>query len=291
LQAFKGNVQIFYLIDGMLTYLLGAAIPSYLGITINIRKFFVGYVLIILVLLIPAVIRSYFAHARDMEGAGAQGVKNQLGVKWMLLAFLSALLVLMTLTIIVLFNFEENPLTAWVFLGLVISLSVVNPVFSQSGKGLAYNGIVNGIIIAFLIPAFSLTLNLPELHRLLLLLTLPLLMIYWGCNLALGFEKYGSDLKSHKPSMLIVLGWQKGVFLHNIFILIGFLIIGLEPLIGISWSLVWPQLIMVLVGIFQIWQVQQISEGRKPQWRLLWITANFLFIFCVYMLLFALWIN
>jgi len=145
--------------------------------------------------------------------------------------------------------------------------------------------------MANLIPALALLLQIGELHRLVAMCTFPLTMLYLAMSLALSLEGYASDLKYGRRTAMIRLGWQRGMVWHNILILAAYFFIGFDLFLGLPWSIAWPALLTLPLGIFQIWQMVQIAGGAKPRWRLLAFNAVATVGLTAYFLTFTLWIH
>jgi 1,4-dihydroxy-2-naphthoate octaprenyltransferase len=108
-------------------------------------------------------------------------------------------------------------------------------------------------------------------------------------SLAIALPGYADDVKYNRQTLLVRLGWQRGMTLHNIVILLAYVVLGLAAAFGLPWPLAWPGLLTLPVGIFQIWQILQIGNGARPNWRLTRITAMSTLALTSYMLAYALW--
>jgi len=104
-------------------------------------------------------------------------------------------------------------------------------------------------------------------------------------------ERYAQDVREGRRTMLTRLGWQRGMNLHNLLILLGYFTLGSAALVGLPWRLTWPGLLGLVIGAFQIYQMIAIGNGSKPRWVLLRITAASTFALTVYFMAFALWIG
>ena len=103
------------------------------------------------------------------------------------------------------------------------------------------------------------------------------------------FVGIADDVKYERQTLMVRLGWQRGMTLHNIAILLTYVILGLAAVLGLPWPLTWPGLLTFPVGVFQIWQILQIGNGVRPNWRLTRITAISTLALAGYMLAYALW--
>ncbi|MFH1446316.1 MAG: hypothetical protein ABIG43_02770 [Chloroflexota bacterium] len=272
-------------------YFLGIAIANYLGNKLNWSLFSVGLFLNIAIQLSDSIISNYVKNSTNKPGNDGQQQNKKADRKLILLAGLALILTLDAVLIVLLLQTQQLNLTAWVLLLVILIISILKSLPMINNHISPYSEIIEGILIVGLVPAFSLVLQFNELHRLLMMSTIPLLFVYLASRLASGFSSYAQELEATKRSMLILIGWHSGMFLHNLFLLLGFLALGLACLFGLPWEIVWPVLLTLPLVLFQIWQLLRISQGCKPNWRLLKICALALFGITSYMLIFTFMTN
>jgi 1,4-dihydroxy-2-naphthoate octaprenyltransferase len=176
---------------------------------------------------------------------------------------------------------------------LVMALAFLGAVFySTPPLRLAFSGygeLVLAILYANLLPAYAFLLQTGEFHRLLAMSTFPLTAL--GLALALVYElaDYVSDLKRNRRTLMVRVGWQRGMALHNGMILGAFLLVGLAITFGLPLFIGLSALLPLPLGLLQIWQMRRISEGARPNWRALKLTAVMLFATTAYFLTFSYW--
>jgi len=102
---------------------------------------------------------------------------------------------------------------------------------------------------------------------------------------------YAADLKHGKRNLLVRLGWENGMWLHNLFIVFAFLFLGIGGFIGLPHSITLPAFIPLPLGLLQVWYMRRISIGAKPNWKLLTLNAVMLFGAVSYLLTFTFWIR
>jgi 1,4-dihydroxy-2-naphthoate octaprenyltransferase len=173
-------------------------------------------------------------------------------------------------------------------IGLLLGFFYAVPPFKLAYSG--YGELVAAVLLTNLVPAFAYLLQEGELIEILGVLTLPLTTLYLALTLATSLEHYFEQIKRGQQNLMIRLGWQRGMFLHNLCILLAYLTIGLGVFFGVPWTLTWPRLLTLPIGLFQIWQIWQIGIGAKPRWRLLRITAYATFAITAYLLGLTLWV-
>ncbi|TLM99920.1 prenyltransferase, partial [bacterium] len=192
------------------------------------------------------------------------------------------------LTVVLFGRGVGNP-TVVIFLGAAFLLAFFYAVPPLRLAKSGYGELVTALFLAGVTPALAYALQTGETHRLSLLLTFPLTAMFIAMTLATELESYSSDLKAGRQTLMVAVGWQRGMNLHNLMVLLSYFLIGLAAALRLPWSLAWPMLITAPVGLFQIWQMWQINNGQKPRWRLLRITALASMGMMVYLIAFALW--
>ena len=279
------------LLASILTYLLGAGIANYLGASIQWQVYLVGQAAILVLLISSYFLREYFdrpAPLAALRETRKPGDPPRLMRANLIQIAATTLTIGAVLTVLLFSQGALNP-AAFLVLGLAFILALVYsiPPFRLAHSG--YGELVTTVLIANLTPALACLLQYGELHRLLAFLTFPLTFLTLAAGLALRLETYAADIQVERKNMLTRLGWQRGMLIHNLLILIGFLVLGTARLAGLPWNLTWPGLLGLPVGLFQIIQMQGIAGGSKPRWRLLAITAAATLALTVYFICLALW--
>jgi hypothetical protein len=78
---------------------------------------------------------------------------------------------------------------------------------------------------------------------------------------------------------------------HNVLILVAYLLLGLAASLGLPGFAVWPAFLSLPLGLLQIYQMWRISNGFKPNWTAVTLTGLALFAFMAYMITYAYWTN
>ena len=275
------------LLASILLYALGAGIAKYLGSLIRWDIYLAGQGAILMLLLGCYFLREFYrlplVPASDRTLPAPVLTRNHL-----LVVIATALTAGAVLTVLLFARGALNP-PAFVFLGLafLLSLAYAMPPLHLDNSG--YGELILSILMANLVPAVAFFLQNGAYFRLLVLMTFPLTFLYLAAYLALHLERFADDLHFNRRTMLVRIGWQRGMSLHNILLLLGFLTLGSSALVGLPWPLTWPGLLGLVVGAFQVFQMLTIANGAKPRWGLLRITAAATFVLTVYFMTFALW--
>jgi len=278
-------------------YLLGAGMARYLGHPIQWGRFWTGLAAVLLIQLTSYFLKAYYdlvdatsplRRMQKEEDDVDQKAESKLPQQGVLMVGTTSMTAGAVITVL-LFTMGTINLTFFFFLGIAFLLYFFYAVPPLRLVYTGYGELVESIVLANLFPALAFILQTGELHRYIAMLTFPLLALFLAARLALSLENYARNLKYGYKNMMVVLGWQRGMRLHNILIPTGYLLIVLAFTLGLPWSLTWPALLTVPVGIFEIIQINQISNGAPPNWRLLNLTAVALIGMAVYLMNLALW--
>ena len=285
------------MLSAVLLYILGVGIADYLGSITHWNEIWSGLGLCLFLIFSSAYLRAYFDLLEDdtrsktfrenWTESNFQS-ENQLRPSALLQIALAALAAAAVLALL-LFQREAQNHPAQIFLFVILILSYFQGVPPLRIAYSGYGEITQAIIITNLVPAFAFSLQYGGTHRMLGMVTSPLTFLHLAMSLALALPQYADDVKYERKTLMSRLGWQRGMTLHNIAILLAYVVLGLAAAFGLPWSLTWPGLLTLPVGIFQIWQIQQIGNGARPNWRLTRVTAISTLVLTSYMLAYALW--
>jgi 1,4-dihydroxy-2-naphthoate octaprenyltransferase len=288
---------IFILIAVML-YVLGVGITHYLSGQINWLSFYLGIAWVVFILLGFQYLNEYFYpesvhneqkwwHTPFSGGSGAIGT-GRLPRQVALWAGLACLTVTASLTILIYQNQELN-LVSTLLLGLMLLGEFIYALPPLRLVISGYGELIMAIIMVGLIPAMAFVLQGHEIHRILIMVSFPLAILYLGMLLAFEFPAYASDINHGRRPVLVRIGWQRGMMLHNILVLGCFVILGVAFVFGLPRSIVSPLIFVLPVGLFQIWMMNRIADGAKPNWNLLILIALSTFGLTTYLLTFSFW--
>jgi len=285
----------WFVLGGILVYALGTGVADYLGTTINWNVYLLGQVWIIAMQLGAAYLYEYYealASARDPFHASPPGGNGRISPGkqpiTLLVAVAVCLTAVATLTALMLRELSLAPATLAVM--ALITLGAV--AYSVPPVRLAFSGygeLIVAILFANLVPAFAFLMQTGDLHRLLAMSTFPLAALFLALSLAYELADYAADLKRGRRTLMVRVGWQRGMGLHNGMILGAFLLLGLALTFGLPLGIGLPAFLPLPLGLLQIWQMRRISDGAKPNWRALRLSAVVIFATTAYLLTLAFW--
>lgn len=281
------------MLAGILLYALGVGIAHYLGFQIRWHLYGLGQAIVLLLQLSSNFLRAYYDLANEPPRRGKTAQNNDdLPVevpRHMVLQFALTTLSVVAVLTALLFAQPGLNLPASIILGAAFILSFFYAVPPLRLVYSGYGELVQAILITNLFPTLAFLLQVGEFHRLLVMLSLPLTFLYLAMKLALSLKTYTDQMRRNQRTLILRVGWQRGMFIHNILILMAYLLLVLAAAAGLPWFLTWPGLLTLPLGIFQMWQMVRIAGGYPPRWRLLTLTATSLLGLTAYLLTLALW--
>ncbi|MFN2264073.1 MAG: prenyltransferase [Anaerolineales bacterium] len=285
-----------FVLGGVLVYGLGVGIARYLGAAIDWELYFLGQAYVTSMQLSAQYLNEYFDAPADKENknqtpfTGGSGVigEGKLSRETAMWAALTALTVLASLTVVLISVVQLSPLLIIIIiLAFMGSFFYSTPPVRLANTG--YGELTTSILVANLVPIFAFLLQYGEMHRLLVMTTFSLTALHLAMMIVFEFPDYLNDLKFDKYNLLVRVGWEKGMVMHNLLILTAFLLLGLAATFGLPLAIALPAFIPLPLGLLQIWQMRRIAGGSKPNWSTMSFTAVVLFGSVAYLLAFTFW--
>lgn len=296
LRLFIRLARPHFLLGGALVYALGVGISHYLGNQVDWGLYFLGQGWVSLLQLGTHFLNEYYDGPVDANnpnrtpfsgGSGAIG-PGRLPRNVALIAAGTCLTFVASLTVVLISQTALPPAALLImviaFLGAFLYSA---PPIRLASSG--YGELTTSILVANLVPAFAFILQTGDLHRLVSMSTFPLTALHLSMMLAYELPDYGSDLRYEKKTLMVRLGWQSGMLIHNLLILAAYLLLGLAMVYGLPFPIALPGFFTLPLGLFQIWQMRRIAEGLPPNWTALTLGSAMLFALTAYLLTFSFW--
>lgn len=286
----------FFLLGAVLLYGLGAGIAHYLGTILDWGLFWMGLVWVLLLQLSTHYLNEYYDAPYDQEntnrtpfsgGSGAIG-PGKLPRRTALIAALTTLTVLASLTVLILDQWRI-PILSILIMGLAFLGAFFYSVPPVALERSGYGELTASFLVAFLLPGYAFSLQTGEFHRLLAMIGFPLVSLHLAMMVSFEFPDYFNDLKHGKHTLLVRLGWQNGILLHNILVLTAFLLLGLAVSFKLPVFAALPAFLSLPLALLQIWQFRRISLGSKPNWTALTLNGVALFAAMAYLFAYSFW--
>lgn len=279
-------LQPLFLLDSVLMYTLGVGIARYLGSSIDFRVFVLGLAWLLSIQSGASFLYGYFAQPKPKEKS--EKSDQNLAKEVPLWIAITALTIATSLTIIMMRSGSING-AVFLVMGLVILGAFISVMPPYRLVDTPYRGLILSVLLANFVPALAFMLQGEGLHRLVSMSTFPLTLLHFSMMMVFEFRHFASDLKHERPTLLMRLGWQRGMRLVNLLILSAYLLLGIAMLIGLPMTLALPAFFVFPLALFMIWYLTRIAEGAKPHWSALNSMAILVFCLTAYLLAFSFW--
>ena len=275
-------------------YAVGVGVLHYLGKPIDSITYWLGLFVVILFELGGFFLKAFFAtnswNLRRKFQTNKTGKSTEVLPVTILEITLACFGVAMGVLVLLIVQGKiQLPAMALILLAFALMVFYSMPPFRLAENG--FGELARTIYIVILIPALGYVVQTNNLHRLIPMITFPLALLYLAMELALSLQSYGFEMWGKTFSMMGKMGWQKGMNLHNLLLLIAYLLVGVAALFGQPWQLTWPLLLSLPVSILQILIMWGISNGAKPHWRLVILCAYSIPALSAYLVGLTLWIR
>jgi 1,4-dihydroxy-2-naphthoate octaprenyltransferase len=188
------------------------------------------------------------------------------------------------------FRVVRDP-SIYLIMGLLVVGALWNAIPSLRQGNSGFGELILSLIIVNLTPALGYKLLGGNTLRLLAMVTFPLTALHLAMLLVFSLSTYAADLKYTRRTMMVRMGWQNGMLVHNLLVLFAYLLLIIAITIGLPWKIGSPALLTLPVGLYQIWSINRIAGGGKPQWKSLTLVSAALFVITAYLLTFSFWIR
>ena len=284
----------------LFTYGLGLGIADYLGRAINWYSALLGAILIAALIVARNLLKVYLHYPLRLpvdklnrrDGDGDLLYVETKDIPRIIYLQTSLITLVVGATAIVLLIAGGAFSMPGLFIVVIsVCLAVMDflPPIELCRKG--YTELIEAFLLGSMSPALAFLLQRSEVHLLLIMLTLPLVFVYLAYKIAGTFEYFDYDARQAECSLLARIGWQRCVLIHNLSVLFAFLFIAAFLLFGFPWTLAWPIFLALPLGALQIIQMVRLADGRKPNWRLLWVNTLGTFLVITYLITFTLWVK
>ena len=284
IRAIFKEINGFFLASGVFTYTLGTVLAVQAGQAWNTTTYFLGLLIFFGFYLLERTY-AYLSRSKINVFSTLQRSRRLRSPELVFFLFFLFAVLLLCVYFISLSGGLRSPNWVW-FLLLAVGI-LMNISKNLNQWSMPYRWMTDGIIISPVLLFWGASLAKLDSTPILFFLSLPLLFFYLASQTSLQFETYGEDLKKGQQALLVSIGWEHGMTLHHILVVLGYLGLGFYLYISGAWVIAWPVLLMMSVSLFEIWQLQRIAGGMRPNWGLLKATAITQYLGIVYILLFA----
>lgn len=296
LREFSTIIQPLFILAGIGLFTLGAGIARYLGTPIDWGVYLLGQGFVMALQLSCGFLREYYKPLLVNEQYENNERKNHnpptaialFSRRSLLVLTFTCLAVSASLAMVIIAQVEPAPIAYIAMIaGFLAAFFYYAPPLVLETSG--YGELIHAFFVAFLIPIFSFVLLTGEFHRLTAIIAFSVTFLYLGMLIALELPVYSRDVSQLRSTLLVRMGWQNAMTVHNLLIISAFFLLGLAAFFGLPSFVGLASLIPLPIGLLEIWQVWRINQGEKPNWSGLRLNAIALVGVMVYVLTYAFW--
>jgi 1,4-dihydroxy-2-naphthoate octaprenyltransferase len=290
------NIRPIHLTTVLALYLAGAGLARYLGARLDYTDLGLGFFWLGSLFLGVFLLGDYLGvpfessiYPWEESSSSSEGQRQSSPSKVLLfgaLAFFSAAGVL---TILMGMGGMITPAVAVVLVCTFgLSVSVIVP-----GLNTKYSGIGEFIVSMCLVlfpPALAFFTQYGEFHRFLSFSFFPLFPLHLALILTLRLRSYALDYRFDRKTLMVRLGWVKGLFLHNLLLLSAFVLFGVAMLFGLPVRIVGPVFFTLVPAGYLIWIYSGLEYGAPVRWPVIIFLALAVFFLPLYLIAFTAWI-
>jgi 1,4-dihydroxy-2-naphthoate octaprenyltransferase len=279
-----------YLLLALLTYSLGWGLARYLGNPFKPVSFWLGLLIVLLAQVATVLLAEVFRPVTDPIVEHETAAQRKALQDQMLYSALGALAAFCASAFIIYLVDGLSPLAlVYIIIALLLPLLYAVPPVRLVRRG--FGEFLLALQLAYIVPSISFLLQAGEYHRLLAMLVFPLTLLALASFLVLDFPTFAQDRKFNRGSMLVFMGWERAVPLHNILVIAAYLILLAAPFFGVSLDLIWPAFLTLPFALLQILSLRSIAMGGRPVWRLFQVTAIAIFGLTAYFMTLTFWLR
>ena len=282
----------------LLTYFLGVGIAHYLGFPQKMNTLWNGLILIIAFHTGSIFLGKYF-ELYFFTNSNYSAYEKSNPIKYQQEKNLQILFLLIGVACL---SVCMIPLLAFIFTDVLIISSLVLivltffiicivEIFPNQVSSAGLLEFLQAFYFANLIPSIAFSLQSNSFHRLLFLLTFPLLFLFLALFIVFSLPKVKNNIETKDRSLISRIGPILSLRIHNLLILLAYLTLLSGSVLELPWKLIWPVLVTLPIGLIQIWQVNQIIKGYKPSFSPLIFTAIATAGFATYFMMLSLLLN
>lgn len=275
----------------LMTYALGAGLVQYVDSIRDVTVMIGGGVFLLMVLLALDYLRSLPALSKFNQNH-VNAEPKQYRFYRLAVGLIAALF--LTVAIALYIGWLVSGVL-WQGMNLIMIVVVVSGGFyymtSARLKLMPYQLLVEALLVVVIPPAMGFFLQSQTAHPFLTPVVLGLVPLYLAYRLLEMLKSFYEDQQQGRRTLVVAIGWERAMVLHNVLILLGYVILALVTLLGFPWRLLWPVFLTLPIGLLEIWLMERTRQGRKPLWRVMRIAAASVLVIPIYLIAFAFWIR
>jgi 1,4-dihydroxy-2-naphthoate octaprenyltransferase len=279
-----------FLLLAAMTYVFGSVLADYLGFPWDVGAFWVGLGWVVFVSLGMNLLAEMFRSFEEPLIPGETPSERLFTRNRILWVALVSLVAAGILTYYLQRADVLSPIGLFVLgCGILLATAYAVPPIRLMTTG--FGELTLAVFLAFIVPSIGFLLQAKYYHHILTLLVFPLTLLGFLFFVVMSFPTYADDLKYGRTTLLIRIGWEQTVFLHNS-LMIGVYILFLAAIFfGVPLRILWPVFLALPFAVLQAIWLQNIARGAAPIWKFLVANAIALFSLTIYLSIITFWIH
>ena len=288
MQKMKLNFNWFFVSAATASYLLGVAIASSSGRKINLVALLSGLLIFFAFYLLQLVNR-YLTSNRVNPFTKVKSFSQYRSSTALTLIFggffaiFAGLYFLLQAKVLIGTN-----LLLLIMLALVMFLSMGR--FSRLWFN-SMSWLFDGLVVSPLVFLLGSAIQEYQFSYLILLLWMPLFFLFAASAIALLFSEYDQNSSMRNNSFIASVGWEKALRFHHVLIALTYVALLVYLTTSNTWSRNWPALLLSLVSGAEVFFLEQMAKGMRPNWQLIRALAIVQFFSLIYLLTYPLLIQ
>lgn len=273
-----------FLAGGFIAFALGALVARYAGHSLDLGLYAVGQFLVTSIQLMAQYLNEYWDVEADRLNTSRTSLTGGSGMvsggivpRETAMRAAKVCIVLVTAAVAVLVvQFRLGPLVwAVIAAGFFLAFFYSSPPLRLESTGLGE--LTASVEVAGLLPMFSYLLFAGRLDSLILLVIAPLAAFHYAMLIVFDMPDTPSDLAGGKKTLLVRIGRDRGMEMHNALIVTGFAVAAAASLGGLPIDAAWSLVPIVPLAAYQVFEVNRARSGGDVQFQRLTIGAAALF--------------
>jgi hypothetical protein len=280
-----------YLVAGAALYACGLAVADYLGLRINAEGAGVGLVVILLVQLTTHYLLALddwrYRPPPARPSATSEPIDPAVPAFSRTTPLLAAIVCggLLAVVITAQLITAAPPLLAWLLLIVILMIGFWQAVPPLSLRTSGSGELLASVALALLVPSYAFALQTGETHRLVWLSLSPLIALHFSLLITQELESFSAATAQKRRNFMVRAGWRTAMQAHDLSLAVAALLFAFSLSQGVPLRVPAGALLLLPLGLLQVWQMYRIRQGFPPAWRLLGWNAMGLFGLGIYTVL------
>lgn len=281
MQKMKLNLNWFFLAAATASYFLGVVIASSSGRPLNILNLLAGLIIFFSLYSLQVVQRFLTSNRVNpftrVRSTGQNRTSTALTL--ILVAFFAifgGLYVLLQAEVLIGTNLLLLTILAVV---LFLSMGRFSRLWFDSMAWL-----FEGMVVAPIMFLLGSAIQEFQFSPLIFLLWMPVFFLYSASAITLLFSDFDQNSSTRNNNFIASVGWEKALKFHHFLIILTYVALIVYLAMSNTWSRNWPALLLSLISGAEVFFLEQMAGGMRPNWQLIRALAIVQFFSLIYLL-------